>query len=55
MGTMDGVKEIKAEKHQWYESAQVALKSMLNKATDLCRKTTVGVTFRPSAWKVIKA
>lgn len=49
-----GVKEIKGRKHQWYESAQGGVESMLNKPPTYAERQQWGLPLGTSAWKVIK-
>jgi Large polyvalent protein associated domain 22 len=49
-----GVKEIKGRRHQWYESAQGGVESMLNKAPTWQERQAWGLPAGMSTWKVIK-
>jgi hypothetical protein len=49
-----GVKEIKGRRHQWYESAQGGVESMLNKAPTWQERQAWGLPPGMSTWKVIK-
>jgi Large polyvalent protein associated domain 22 len=49
-----GVKEIKGRRHQWYESAQGGVESMLNKAPTWQERKAWGLPAGMSTWKVIK-